>query len=165
MTEEWRLVPSYPFLEASSLGRVRYRGPDRPVWKDGYVIPLQKNGQKAKYRAVSVPGDLVGQSSGQKTLLVHRLVCEAFHGAPPPGMTLVEHRDDDGTNNSESNLFWSTVVANANRPDALRKNRASNIGKVRKPVSEETRAKMSAARGRWRAEQCVTESRVPLRDL
>lgn len=48
-----------------------------------------------------------------KTLVVHRLVCWAFNGPPPPGKNLALHGDGDRTNNRASNLRWGDVLDNA----------------------------------------------------
>jgi len=43
---------------------------------------------------------------------VHRLVCLAWHGPPPPGEGRTLHADDDPTNNRPGNLRWGDQVAN-----------------------------------------------------
>jgi hypothetical protein len=55
------------------------------------------------------------------TLLVHRLVAEAFLPAAPDGKDCVCHRDDDPTNNRPDNLFWGNRRDNSD--DKVRKNR------------------------------------------
>lgn len=42
----------------------------------------------------------------RKRLLVHRLICEAFHGLCPPDRTDVDHLDRDPANNRPENLRW-----------------------------------------------------------
>lgn len=71
--EEWRVVASHPDYAVSSLGNVKRVQPDRygrgagrmmtpVVGNHGYsVVTLHNRGR-------------------QRTLLIHRLVCEAFHG-------------------------------------------------------------------------------------
>lgn len=56
---------------------------------------------------------IVGLSNGhgRKHFLVHRLVCEAFHGEPPVGY-VVNHKDHNTKNNSSDNLEWVTVQEN-----------------------------------------------------
>lgn len=44
--------------------------------------------------------------------LVHRLICEAFHGAPPVGKYCVNHIDCDKTNNRPENLEWCSYEGN-----------------------------------------------------
>ncbi|WP_434577546.1 NUMOD4 motif-containing HNH endonuclease [Pseudomonas sp. Z1-6] len=48
---------------------------------------------------------------GKTLRRVHRLVAEAFHGAPPED-AVVNHLDGDKTNNNASNLEWTTVQGN-----------------------------------------------------
>lgn len=44
------------------------------------------------------------------TKTVHRLVCIAFHGAPPCGDCEVHHKDKDRNNNRPDNLEWKTMA-------------------------------------------------------
>jgi hypothetical protein len=43
---------------------------------------------------------------------LHRLVCTAFHGAPPKDKPVVRHLDGDPTNNHADNLRWGTRSEN-----------------------------------------------------
>jgi hypothetical protein len=47
-----------------------------------------------------------------KTRAVHRLVCEAFYGAAPTGMSQVRHLDGDRLSNPPHNLDWGTQEQN-----------------------------------------------------
>lgn len=72
----------------------------------------------------------VGQWDGKRfiyvlagrTYKVHRLVCEAFHGAPPtlspgePGRIVCMHGDENAANNRPDNLSWGTQKQNLNAP-------------------------------------------------
>lgn len=55
-------------------------------------------------------------SVAKKTLKVHRLVCEAFHGPPPFDGAVVIHLDEDSHNNDPANLKWGTQKENLNMP-------------------------------------------------
>ncbi len=55
-----------------------------------------------------------------KKYLVHRLVAEAFLNKPNK-CNIVEHKDDDPTNNCVDNLMWSTQKLNLNRQGRLEK--------------------------------------------
>lgn len=46
------------------------------------------------------------------TVLIHRLVCEAFHGPAPEGKPLVLHWDGDRLNNRVGNLRWGDNADN-----------------------------------------------------
>lgn len=50
-----------------------------------------------------------------KTYKVHRLVCEAFHGAAKPGQVCM-HLDENSRNNKPNNLQWGTQKENMNAP-------------------------------------------------
>lgn len=52
----------------------------------------------------------------RKTYKVARLICEAFHGPCPEGMTDVMHMDEDPANNRPENLRWGTRKENLNMP-------------------------------------------------
>jgi len=146
VVEEWRPVPTFPHIEASSLGRIRYVGPERRKMKTGHVFP--QHNDKGGYLTVGVP--LLDSSPlRRKTMRVHRLVALAFHGLPPEWAELVEHRDDCKTNNTADNLFWSTNRANLNRPGFIAKQRARRGEKnsfYGRKHSPEARARISAAR-------------------
>jgi len=56
--------------------------------------------------------------SSQKfgNMKVHRMVCEAFHGAPPFTGAVVIHLDENALNNRPENLKWGTQKENLNMP-------------------------------------------------
>ena len=95
--ESWTPAPGYPKYEVSTLGRVRNAKTKRvlkpnPVSDRGYL-------QVTLMRA------------GRRSVLVSRLVCEAFHGSPRRGMEAA-HRDGNTKNNRPSNLRWLTSKQN-----------------------------------------------------
>lgn len=108
--EIWKVVPSEPWCLASSEGRImvapytasmpyggerQYGGmPNFGVWNkaDGRFITVYKG----------------------KTHKVHRLVCEAFKGAPPHDRSVCMHDDENSANNRASNLVWGTQKQNLN---------------------------------------------------
>lgn len=76
---------------------------------------------------------------------VGALVLEAFIGPKPPRCRLVRHLNDDRTNNTISNLEWGNDWDNVQ--DAKRNGRSfASYGRLGKPHSAETKAKISAAR-------------------
>jgi hypothetical protein len=103
---EWRPVPSYPWLEASSDGRVRR-------------VLVGANGRK--------PGEIKGSVSSEgyrvtctshnglrlHNIGFHVLVCEAFRGRRPSPDHEAAHDDGIRLNNVESNLRWATPKENA----------------------------------------------------
>jgi len=101
-TEEWKIVPSWPDYEASSLGRVRRtKAHARPAY---YIQKLRMVGH---YLNATVYRDKVPTK-----LPVHRLVCEAFHGPCPSDKKLVAHANGDPLDNRPSNLRWATYAEN-----------------------------------------------------
>lgn len=108
--ETWRPVPSCPGLSASSLGRIRV---------DRYEMPTPTGGTRA-YGGHPTYGQWDGKRfiysrKGHKTAKVHRLVCEAFNGAPLPGQVCM-HDDENAANNKPGNLKWGTQKQNLNYP-------------------------------------------------
>jgi hypothetical protein len=51
-------------------------------------------------------------AGGRKKVLVHRLVCEAFHGPAPTSRHQAAHNDGSKSNNRPENLRWATAVEN-----------------------------------------------------
>jgi hypothetical protein len=113
LTEVWKLIPSQPDLEASSLGRVR-------VMPHKAVTGL---GLTRTYGGVPTCGQWDGKRfiyarKHHNTLRVARLVCEAFHGPAPEGLNCL-HIDESSANNSPDNLKWGTQKENLNCPKFL----------------------------------------------
>lgn len=108
--EEWRDIPCWEGLyQASNLGDIRSL--PRTVksshgsiqYRPGRV--LKQSPQGNGYLIVSLA------NSGTKTTrLVHRLVCQAFHGAIH-GMDAA-HKDGQKTNNAADNLYWASRSRN-----------------------------------------------------
>lgn len=69
--------------------------------------PLQGTPQSKGYLTVtlSIAGTRV-------TKFVHKLVCEAFYGPPPEGLTQVRHLDGNQLNNLPENLDWGSPEQN-----------------------------------------------------
>lgn len=110
MSEEWRVVPSLPFYLASSDGRIM-------------VVPFlgeMPRGGTRQYGGLPQFGIWDKETARFVTALrgknykVHRLVCEAFHGAPPFEGAVVMHIDENSANNRPDNLKWGTQKENLN---------------------------------------------------
>lgn len=105
MNEEWKPISWAQRYEVSSLGAVRsLEGLDaagRPR-KGKRLVPF-RNGKKG-YMAVDIQG---------RRVKVHRLVCEAFHGAAPAGKPQVNHLDGNRAHNASHNLEWCDQSHNA----------------------------------------------------
>jgi len=96
--EEWRSIEG---INVSNYGRV-----NPPT--SGKYFPIAR-----------INGYCLVKAGGQK-FLVHRLVCQAFHGNPPTGYE-ADHRDRDPGNNRADNLRWLNRADNlANRQMATK---------------------------------------------
>jgi hypothetical protein len=95
MNEEWRVIPSVPAYEASSLGRIRRAAPYQSTFV-GRIL-----------RTATARHGYVTVGLHRRLLYVHRLVAEAFHG-PCPDDCQCSHQDGDRTNNRADNLKWET---------------------------------------------------------
>ncbi|MFP5510785.1 MAG: NUMOD4 motif-containing HNH endonuclease [Alphaproteobacteria bacterium] len=105
MMEEWRDMPGFPHYSVSSLGRIRRTRPDTYGRTSDRCLALVPH--SAGYLQVSLHN-----SGKQSVCLVHRLVCEAFHGpAPSPGHHAA-HGDGCKTNNCAANLRWASPTEN-----------------------------------------------------
>lgn len=109
MNEEWRIVPSYPMLEASSKGQLRYT--------DAYMKTVRGQGKRpAQIRPTKLTGFGYLQASIVPdrntgitvTVTVHKLVCEAFYGCSDSHNKEADHIDGNKLNNISSNLRWLT---------------------------------------------------------
>jgi hypothetical protein len=96
--EEWRVIPSAPAYEASSLGRIRRA-------RDGHVMK-QRLG-RGGYLCVMLSTD-----AGRVFGTASRRICEAFHGASPTEAHQAAHDDGVRTNNAPGNLRWATCREN-----------------------------------------------------
>jgi hypothetical protein len=91
IAEEWRLVPGFDDVEASSTGQVRARLVGRAVLLRPYPCGTG-------YVAVTLKG---------RSVYVHSLVAAAFLGPRPPGHVVV-HLDDNSVSNVASALAYAT---------------------------------------------------------
>ncbi len=106
--EVWKPCPGFEDVYAvSSLGRFKRVAPGASTYPGRIAVDgLNPKG----YRAFHLCRGPV-----KRTGYIHRLVCEAFHGAPPSPQHQAAHRDDDKTNNRADNLYWATSMENGGR--------------------------------------------------
>lgn len=116
LTEEWRDVPSYPGVKASSVGRLQLPDSEAPLPNGGTRKYFPKPSYGYKTKSSKTAQHVYMNVSNRKlgNLKVHRLVCEAFHGLAPFPKAVVIHLDEDGTNNHKDNLKWGTQQENLN---------------------------------------------------
>lgn len=104
MTEAWRAIPSTNGrYEASSEGRIRSTHVVRLGGKVLHPTPHHRVG----YASVSVY-----QNGRRKSVNVHLLVAEAFHGPRPDPAAVVRHLNGDASDCRAANLRWGTGSEN-----------------------------------------------------
>lgn len=148
--EIWKPVPSYEgYYSVSNLGRVRRDMACRGARAGRVFTGAQDPGG---YLALRLARQRVN-----KRVLVHRVVCEAFHGPPPPGRNWVNHKDGVRANNRADNLEWCSPRENAEhawrtlkRPPVHNPNTAAaeTVAEIIRRVSAgESRKSVAAALG------------------
>lgn len=108
--EEWRDIKQFPGThQVSNLGRVRsldYKVKNGHGWRSvrGQILKPFKtwNG----YLEITIGG------KNHKHFMVHRLVAEAFI-PNPDNLPIINHKDENKTNNHVDNLEWCTKSYNA----------------------------------------------------
>ena len=109
MEEEWRDIDGYEgYYQVSNLGRVRgvdrVTDNNRPI-KSRLLKPFKNN--SGHLRIILI------KKSIKKHLLVHRLVAKAFI-PNPNNYPIINHKDENPSNNNVENLEWCTVLYNNN---------------------------------------------------
>lgn len=101
---EWKIVPSYPIVEASNKGDLRRRDTKKyfegSINNKGYPVITLTDGQGHK-----------------KILLRHRLVKEAFEPIDNPDLFSVDHINGIRTDARPENLRWVTLQQNSKYRD------------------------------------------------
>ena len=110
------------------------------VWKDVEESKVSSLGRfRDAYGVFKTPSPrsdgYVDVKIKKKIHLMHRLVCEAFHGPPPSKEEIfVDHIDGNPSNNQASNLRWVTAARNIQLSFENNKDRKSSAPKRSKPV-------------------------------
>lgn len=145
LAEEWRPVVGHEGLyEVSSYARVRtvsrkVRAGKRP----SRVVPSAIRNPTCGSNGY-LTHTLAAVDGGERTLSLHRIVCQAFNGPPPFHGALVRHLDDDRAHNFPANLAWGSNAdntADAQRNGKVCRGDASGRAKL----TEEQVASMRAA--------------------
>lgn len=110
---------------------------------------------RAGYYIVSI--SKADGKGGSFTVLVSRLVCQAFHGDPPSSQHWALHRNGDSSNNNPNNLYWGLPKQNSDdrerhgrtaRGEKLGKLKNKQVIEIRKAFkSGESRASIAARYG------------------
>lgn len=129
MDEIWKPVVGYEGLyEVSNLGRVR--SVDRYVsfgrWGDNGQTRFRKSHLLSPkidegYYRVALSKDGV-----KKLFKVHRLVAQAFI-PNPDNLPVVNHKDEDKSNNIVTNLEWCTIQYNSTYGSSIEKNLKTRV--------------------------------------
>lgn len=130
--EEWRDIPEYFGLyQVSNLGRVRSLGNGNSNNSKERLLKQCKD--KDGYLKVYLCKD-----GKQKNFLVHRLVAIAFL-PNPDNLPIINHKNEDKTDNRVENLEWCTAKYNTNYGTCRKRmSKARTNGKRSKPVAQYT---------------------------
>ena len=107
---EWRVIPGFPFYEASTHGHIR---------------SLKLGGRVLKPQASA--GGYLSMRLGKKTMSIHRLVALTFKDNPGNYLT-VNHIDHKRDNNCADNLEWATAKMQAIRIHPSKINNKRGVG-------------------------------------
>lgn len=112
----WKPYPEYPFIEANQFSEIRTvdrvvtRSNGTKYYAKGHILKQWNNGYGYLIVRLSVNGKTIN-------LYVHRIVAICFL-PNPNNYPVVNHKDNDRTNNAVSNLEWCTKEYN----EAYKKN-------------------------------------------
>ena len=114
---EWKPIPSIPGAYANDLGQIKLPEAKAKMPHGGERIYKTKPVYGVKRRASKTARhEYFGILYRGKNYKIHRLLCEAFHGPPPPDLPVVIHKDENALNNKPDNLKWGTQKENLNMP-------------------------------------------------
>lgn len=108
----WKPIPSMPY-EASDDGQIRSRARviTRTVGGKRISQPVPGKVLSPSYMEFNGKPSYVTVKANGKTLYVHRLVCMAWHGLPPPDCEC-NHKNGNSYDNRAENLEWITHAEN-----------------------------------------------------
>lgn len=82
------------------------------VTADGRIFKIREGQPPKEKRLTPNSAGYLGTSLNGRRYLVHRLVCEAFHGPAPEATMDVAHNNGNRTDNRAENLRWATRAEN-----------------------------------------------------
>lgn len=131
---EYKEHPAYAGYFAGRDGSV--------IGRAGHVLKPNANGKGYVQMVMCLPGNK------RKTVTVHRLVCETFHGPRPSQGHVVAHADGNSLNNAADNLRWATAAENeADKRQHGRTAEADGHGKSRLSADLVRKIRKARARG------------------
>ena len=112
-SEEWRDVPGWEGLyRVSNLGRV-ITLPRQYRHRSGRIVETVSKVLKGGVNSIGYVATHLRRKDRIEPVLVHRLVCEAFHGPGLEGQE-VAHSNGIRSDNRSENLRWATRKENMN---------------------------------------------------
>ena len=113
MNEQWKDVSGYEGLyQVSNLGNVKAL--EREVLgKDGKIYHYKERILKSFYNDTGYLHVALHKNGKRKTCKVHRLVAQAFI-PNPNNLPIINHRDENKSNNLYTNLEWCDHKYNTN---------------------------------------------------
>ena len=106
MKEDWKKLKDFPEYSVSNLGNVRRNDTGKIISQsnsNGYKLVSLKNAEDSR-----------------KVIGVHRLVAQAFL-KNPSNYPMVNHKDENPSNNCANNLEWCDAKYNANYGTAIQR--------------------------------------------
>jgi len=137
-TEIWKDVPGFEgIFEVSNMGRVKSYPRNGT---DGGMLIGYTN--KLGYRRV-----LLRSNNIRKYIFVHRLVASVFI-PNPMNLPIINHKDENPSNNWDDNLEWCTVKYNTNYGGCLKKRSKTRTGYKHTSVAREKMSKTCIERAK-----------------
>ena len=129
MKEIWKDVIGYEGLyKVSNLGRIKSL-PKKIGFREGYYSPekiLKLSKTKDGYLKVTLTKD-----KKEKTVRVHRIVLSAFNYIKNMDEMMVNHKDENKTNNNVENLEWCTAKYNSNYGTSTKRSSEKKFKKIK----------------------------------
>lgn len=132
----WKPIANWPEYQVCDDGRIRNA-------LTGRVLKPTKCGTLGHMKVTLCSG-----ASVRRQVLVHRVVCEAFHGPPPTPKHQAAHWDGNASNNRAENVRWATKSENeADKVLHGRSNRGTRNGMAKLTEADVVAIRAAVANG------------------